>query len=285
MPAAIRFMGVNLIDRDSTVLTATSNVLPVSNVKHPHLKKVWRTSTRTNERINVDLVDTSATVKSFAIAGINLTRDGTIELLHSTDNSAFTSLGIINVDPSTKTGYGNAGYGDAGYGGFALTNDAGPALNKALFLFFSGLTSRYWRILLNDSANPDNFLSVGRVFLGDYLEPSAQIARGWKAELIDETVMDKSIGGQKWRNTRPVFMQMTFRLPHLNENQGIRDLFNTFFRRFGKQTDLFVVLFPDGSQQLQSATAYYGSFESGLGVSNPAIGVYSTDDLVFQESL
>lgn len=285
MPAAIRFLAINLVDRDAVVLSATSAVLPVTNIRHHHKKKVWRSSGVSSERINIDLVDTNLTVKGFALTGHNLTRDGTIELLHSTDNITFTSLGIINVDPDTKAGYGEGTYGQGGYGGFSLSNEDGPVIPDTHWLFFSGLTSRYWRILIKDAANSDNFLTVGRVFLGNYLEPAAQITRGWNVEVVDETQTKKSIGGQKWRTIRTPFLRVSFQLARLTENEGIRDLLNTIFRRFAMQNDLFLILFPDGSNQIKNATGIYGSFVSGLGVSNPAIGVYASDQIDFEESL
>lgn len=285
MPAAIRILAINLIDRSTTVLTASSAVLPVNNIQHPHKKKVWRTSGVTSERINVDLADINLTIKAFATTGHNLTRDGTIELLRSTDNVTFNTLGIINVDPSTKTGYGEGTYGQGGYGGFALSNEDGPVIPDTHWLFFSGFTDRYWRILAKDAANPDNFLSIGRVFLGNYIEPANQIIRGWSVEVVDETTTEKSIGGQKWRTLRTPFLRISFQLAVLTETEGIRDLFNTIFRRFAMQKDLFIILFPDGSDQLKSATGIYGSFVSGLSVSNPAISVYASDTLVFEESL
>lgn len=285
MPAAVRFLAINLVDRNAVVLSASSAVLPVTNIRHHHKKKVWRSSGVSSEQINIDLVDTNLTVKSFALTGHNLTRDGTIELLHSTDNVTFTSLGIINVDADTKSGYSEGTYGQGGYGGFTLSNEDGPVIPDTHWLFFSGLTSRYWRILIKDAANSDNFLTVGRVFLGNYIEPTVQVIRGWSTEIVDETQTEKSIGGQKWRTLRTPFLRISFRLVKLTENEGVRDLLNTIFRRFATHTDLFVILFPDGSTQVKNATGIYGSFVSGLGISNPAIGVYASDSITFEESL
>ena len=256
MPAAARFMWRNLINEISSVtLTATSATVPVANLAHHQLGKAWRTSGITSESITINLGTTSEPVKSVCVAGHNLTKNGTVEILHSTDNITFTSLGVKTV--------GSA---------------------KIVTFFFASLSKQYWRITLKDTTNPDNFIKVGRIFLGDYWEPAAQIMRQWSVEVVDETSMEKSIGGQKWRNIRDSFNRVSFRLPHLSKSEAVENFLN-FVRRVGMKDSMFISLFPDGGSTLRGVTDLYGRFFSAPGIQNPVISIYDTQEVIFEQDL
>jgi hypothetical protein len=259
MPAAARFMWRNLINELSSVtLTASSAAVPVTNIAHHALGKAWLTDGISSESVTIDLGTTTEAVKAVLISGHNLTTAGTAEVLHSTDNITFTSLGVRTA--SWPTTGGNV---------------------KNLSFFFSSLSRRYWRIVLKDPTNPDNFIKVGRLFLGDYWEPAAQIMRNWSVEIVDDTEVDKSIGGQKWRNVRDCFARISFRLPHLSKSEAIENFLN-FARRIGTKDSIFVSLFPDGSDSLRGFTDLYGKFVTAPGISGPAISIYSTDEVLFE---
>ena len=259
MPAAARFMWRNLINEISSVtMTATTSPVPVVNVAHHALGKAWRTAGVTSESVTINLGTTTEAVKSVLVAGHNLTTSGTVEVLHSTDNVAFTSLGVRTA--SWVTTGGNV---------------------KIVSFFFASLSKQYWRIVLKDPTNPDNFIKVGRIFVGDYWEPAAQIMRNWSVEIVSDTEIEKSIGGQKWRNVRDCFARISFRLPHLSKTQAIEDFLN-FARRIGSKDSIFVSLFPQGSDSLRGFTDFYGKFAIFPGISNPGISTYDTEEIVFE---
>ena len=256
MPAAARFMWRNLINEISTVtLTATSAAVPVSNIAHHQLCKAWRTSGITSESVTINLGTITESVRSVCVGGHNLTKNGTVEVLHSTDNVTFTSLGV-------KT--------------------AGSA--KIITFFFASLSKQYWRVTLKDTTNPDNFIKVGRIFLGDYWEPTAQIMRQWLIEIVNETEIEKSIGGQKWRNIKSPFNRVSFRLPHLSNSEAVNDFLN-IARRMGSKETIFISLFPDGSSTLRGITDLYGRFLQVPGISGSALSIYDTEEVVFESEI
>lgn len=259
MPAAARFMWRNLINEISSVaMTATSSPVPVTNLAHHALGKAWRTGGITSESVTINLGTTTEAVKAVLIAGHNLTLSGTAEVLHSTDNVSFTSLGVKTA--SWVTTGGNV---------------------KIISFFFASLSKQYWRITLKDSTNPDNFIKVGRVFLGDYFEPSAQIMKNWSVEIVSDTEIEKSIGRQRWRNVKDCFARISFRLPHLSKSEAVNDFLN-FARRIGNKDSIFVSLFPEGSDSLRGFTDFYGKFISAPGIGGSAISVYDTDEVLFE---
>ena len=279
MPAAARFMWRNLINEISSVtLTATSATVPVANLAHHQLGKAWRTSGVAEESVTIDLGTTSEIVRVVAVAGHNLRSGASVEVLQSSDGANFTSVASINPFVGT-TGFGEGGFGEGGFGGgiISITGE----VQAIVMLFFAALTKRYWRITLRDAGNADTFIKVGRIFLGDYWEPAAQIMRQWSVEVIDETSIEKSIGGQKWRNIRNSFNRVSFRLPHLSKSEAIENFLN-FARRIGSKDSMFVSLFPDGSVTLKAVTNLYGKFVQAPGISGPAISIYDTGEVLFE---
>lgn len=259
MPAAARFMWRNLINEISSVsMTATSSTVPVTNIAHHALGKAWRTGGIVSESVTINLGTTTEAVRAILVAGHNLTLSGTVEGLHSTDNVSFTSLGVRTASWATTGGN-----------------------TKIVSFFFASLSKQYWRIVLKDPTNPDNFIKVGRIFVGDYWEPAAQIMRNWSVEIVNATEAEKSIGGQKWRNVQDCFARISFRLPHLSKSKAIEDFLN-FARRIGSKDSIFVSLFPQGSDSLRGFTDFYGKFIVAPGISGSAISVYDTNEVLFE---
>lgn len=279
MPAAARFMWRNLINEISSVtLTATSATVPVTNIAHPQLGKAWRSTGVTEESVTINLATTSEPVRAVCIAGHNLRAGASVEILHSTDGVNFTSVASLNPFVGT-VGYGEGGFGEGGFGGGIISTTG--IVQAIVMLFFAAVKRQYWRITLRDAGNADNFLKVGRIFLGDYWEPAAQIMRQWSVEVVDETGIEKSIGGQKWRNVRDSFTRVSFRLPHLSKSEAIENWLN-FVRRLGMKDSMFVSLFPDGSTTLKAVTNAYGKFVQAPGIGGSAISIYDTEEVLFE---
>ena len=67
---------------------------------------------------------------------------------------------------------------------------------------FVGGSKQLWRLEFVNLANPDNYIEIGRMFLGNYFEPSRQFARGWEEMLIDPSRVEQSKQGQEWVDLR-----------------------------------------------------------------------------------
>lgn len=278
----MRILFDNLVDEDVTVLTASSSATgkPVSRLKNILRSVFWEATGKTEESVTADLGSGSITVKVAAITGFDLTREATVEFLHSTNNVTFTSLGVIKLGTPT-VGYGEGGFGEGGYGGFSPTL---PLIGHVISLFFSSLSSRYWKVIIKDPANTKN-IRLGRWFLGDYWEPaSIDVKRGWRIEVMDESEISKTIGGIKSVNKRPVFLRATYQHPPLSESDALDKLF-AIVRDFGAKRDIFLVLFPNEDLETKFIHSLYGSFDSNVTFTNIAMSNYDAGTIVFSESL
>ena len=278
----MRLLSTNLADADAAVLTASSTATgkPASRLKNTLRSVFWEATGKTEESVTADLGPGILTVKAAAITGFDLTREATVEFLHSTDNVTFTSLGVIKLGTPTA-GYGEGGFGEGGFGGFSPTL---PLMGHVVSLFFSALSSRYWRVVIKDPANTKN-IRLGRWFLGDYWEPaSVDVKRGWRIEVVDESEIGKTIGGIKSVNKRPVFLRASFQLPPLSESDAFDKLF-PIVRDFGGKKDIFIVLFPNEDIETKFVQSIYGSFEGNVSFANVALSNYDAGSINFSESL
>ena len=253
-PGQLRMLWSNLIDRDGTTLTPSTQPISVSNIKSQHRKRIWRTDSPLNQTLIIDLQNSADDVRCCALTGYNFTATATVALAYSDDAVAWTSVGGKTV------GDGNC-----------------------LFLFFTVINARYWRLTLNDTNSADGYLELGRVFLGDYWEPNASVLRGWSLKFLDRSDVKKSIGLQKWTNQREIVTQLTFQLPHLDELDAVKNFLN-IARRIGIKQDFFITLLPGASELYQMATGLYGRFSGIPGLIGSSSFAYDTGSIVFEES-
>jgi len=278
----MRILADNLVDRDATILTATSQSSGkrVERLKNILRSVFWEATGKVSESVTADLGPGTRTVRTMAITGFDLTREATVEFLHSTDNVSFTSLGVIVLGTST-VGFGEGGFGEGGFGGFSPNL---PLIGHVISIFFSALGSRYWRVTIKDAGNPKN-IRLGRWFIGDYWEPaSVDVKRNWRVEVVDESEINLTIGRQKSINERPVFLKASYDFAPLSESDALDNLF-VIVRDFCTQKDLFLVLFPNEDLETKFVTSLYGTFQGNTVWTNASMSSYNINRITFTESL
>lgn len=278
----MRLLAENLLDKDATVLTATSAATgkPVKRLQNILRSVYWEATGKTSESATADLGPGTRTVRALAITGFDLTREATVEFLHSTDNISFTSLGVIVLGTPTF-GFGEGGFGEGGFGGFSPTSNL---MGHVISLFFGALSSRYWRVTIKDPGNLKN-IRLGIWFIGDYWEPaSVNVKRRWRVEVVDESEISLTINRDKSINERPVFLRASFQLAPLSESDALDNLF-TIVRDFCTQRDLFLVLFPNEDLETKFIASLYGTFENNTVFTNAEMSNYNIGEIVFSEAL
>ena len=248
----LRLLWYNLIDLNVT-LTASSATTSATNIAHEHKGKVWRTS-GTSATLIVDLQAPDNSVRCFALTGHNFTANAVIQLAHSTDNVTYTDIAGTN---------GNA---------------------MVLAGFFTLTSSRYWRFTLTDTNNPDGYLEVGRIFLGDYIEPSNNIDVGYVIELASHARTKITRGLQRITDEAEERLRVTLRLSSLTESEALLQ-FIALLLNIGSKDYVFLSIFPEYSDSLGEILTLYGRFVQLPSIRNPAIGIYAVGDFVFEESI
>lgn len=90
---------------------------------------------------------------------------------------------------------------------------------------------RFWRFSIADSDNPNTYIELGAVFLGDWYEPTTGSPQfGWTEKEVDRTETVFSEGGQTFSDVRPKSAEFSFDYKALTktEKESLHDIFDTY---------------------------------------------------------
>jgi len=107
----------------------------------------------------------------------------------------------------------------------------------------SGGGYRYWRLDVNDSVNPTRS-EIGYMYMGDHVNVSRAINKGFTKQYIDNSKISKSVDGTKYYDESQKYQQFSgLQLGHLPNADRV--LLEAFIYEFGIHTPFFVSLDPD----------------------------------------
>lgn len=165
----------NRADEGTVTASAEVSTLPATLLQQTHVARVWRTATGTiNASVRIDL-GSSIACSVLALAGINLSATGTVQVTASDVSATGTEL----------------------YDSTALT---GVDVDYRLFVHIPSapVTARYWQAIINDPSLP--YLEAGRVILGELWQPTIGYRFGLTDAIRRSANVSVSTGGQSWSN-------------------------------------------------------------------------------------
>ena len=169
-------------DASLTANSATVNY-PATNVLDSRLSRIFKTDASTTATIVFDAL-TAVKVDSVVIANHNMVTGGTFKV----QGNATDSWGAPTVDETITFASGN------------MTKQ------------FTGGTLRYWRISIVNATNPDGFISIGRVWLGDgFTMPSISPTVGHSRS--SASVKSISVSGQSYMDARYFSSNISVKIP------------------------------------------------------------------------
>jgi len=124
-------------------------------------------------------------------------------------------------------------------------------INNDIMITHFDKTYRWWRIYIDDDTNDDGFISLGRVFLGSYFQPSRYIHEGYTLSRIDPSALALTEGGQISSIQRTKYRRLTYLFSGMTSSD--KTSFEAMFASRGLAKDLFVC---DDTDNAQSNTYY-----------------------------
>ncbi len=112
-------------------------------------------------------------------------------------------------------------------------NWTAPALSETfdwgagpMMAFFASTSKRFWRFEIDDPANPDGYLQIGRLGLGEYLQ-MPPIEPGAELPEVTTSQPSTSISGQVFGNDGQILLAPAFSLPIISQSERlqIREMF------------------------------------------------------------
>jgi len=138
---------------------------------------------------DVELYSTAKSVKAVFLAGHNLTSNAT-----------------ITVEANSSDDWASPAYSQS------------MNYDEDMCYLFLDETYEWWRIVINDSDNPDGYIEIGRIFLGDYLQfddpPKAEIPLVYN----DTSKIKYSLTGQAFGDEGIIYKTYNFVFPYWDED-------------------------------------------------------------------
>ena len=180
----VRFLTPNPADSATLTPSSEKTGFVAENVQDVRLTKRWVTGVSvTTEFVEFDFGAAQA-VTAAVIDGHDITTgDSNIKLFHSDDGAAWTEAAEFthSVD--------------------------------AMVVFISSLSHRYWKVEFDKSASGEE-RSVGRVFIGTYVQPTRGYQLGWRRTLSDMSQTKRAFSGTQYGDTRNLFWEVDLKLSH-----------------------------------------------------------------------
>ena len=144
-----------------------------------------------------------------------------------------------------------------------MTLAANPTTNCNFGTIIKIFTSKYERDLRLNVVNAPGDWDLGRIFIGTYFEPTYGYSPGWTGEYIDESMGQRTIGGQDHFDEIEQYRE--FGLSFKIDSQSQWELFQKMINTVGIRKDLFIALDYDNEPDEMTI---YGKFTSLPGMSS-----------------
>lgn len=244
---------------DAATITASHEVatMTAANLKTPRLSSAWRSTTLTGVNLVIDLGQAEA-INLAALLGTNFTSAATIRVRAATSQANLTASPLYDSTTVSAFPHWRADYPDR------------PVLHFPSSL----VTARWWRIDLDDGANPEAFLEAGRLYLSRAWQPSINLQKGWSLRWEDLSRVDFSLNGDPFVDERPRRRILSGSFDFLTRAamlSGIGEL----QRLQGIGGDILAIVDPDGSTTMIDDVVY-GLFTDTTPRVNAALGIWQT---------
>lgn len=260
----MKFFNDNFADLSSTTLTESSEVstLPVENVQHEHLTRVWRTgASSADENVVIDL-GSAMTVTAFIVKISDWTGLTSIAI----QGNAADSWGTPSVDES-------------------ITAPTSPALTYVDATLNGNY--RYWRFKFTKNSASDQ-IDVQRIFLGSFLEVSNLIEYdGVQDRLNDLSRTSRSRGGQTFSEEKDSVRELGLSLSNVTDAQ-FTSLVTGVWNTHGTYKPLWVEVSEYSTGTGPTGGLIYGKLTDRLSRDDPAYtgsGFVWDVDLSIEEQL
>lgn len=238
----------NRIDEATLSGGSWESTLPVTNIQNRKIGKVARTTNDAsgNTYINID-IGVSRFVKIVSVVNHNLSSIANWRILASNaadfstllyDSTEVDVWGVIHPYGSLQWGLENW------WEGTASDEEAEDWIPTTTHILSSTIYARYWRIQFIDTANPDGYIQVGRVFIGDGWQPTVNMDYGADLSWVTDTDSIQALSGAEYFNRTNPYRTATFKLSNMAIDEGLGNGFD-ITRKAGIDKEVFFIFDPD----------------------------------------
>lgn len=212
-----------------------TGTLPAIHLANANRGRVYRSASDTSEWVKVDLGSTQA-VGAIALVDAN-----------------FTSSAAVTIEANTSDAFTSPA--------FSTTLTVYDDLQSGVMVHFlsSSRSYRWWRVKVNDPANPDGYIQIGAVVLGPVFDLADAVRSDPVYRLVDGTQVVWAPGGTPHGYDLPFHVELDLSLGLQSKTALFSDI-HTALRSGGVRRDGILTLFGNDVDEHNSAklTTLYG---------------------------
>lgn len=204
----ILFSWINRCDSGTLSGGSWVSTLPLNNLKNRQVQRVARSTddATSSTQFVIDLLSARA-IGVLALAAHNISATGLVRVMGHTSNSwaspTYTSGWLPawpeNIALRSLLEWEDNEFWLANYSQELLTGYRAPFLH----VLPVANVLRYWRVEIDDTANPDAYVQIGRLFLGPAWQPDVNYVYGAELVYEDMTPVETSLSGAEYFDPRP----------------------------------------------------------------------------------
>jgi len=255
----VRWLKGSVLDDAQVNASSATTGLNSSHVKDPLIRKVYRTTGKSNEWVRFRASGGATGINMVFIGNHSLTKNAVV-LWQGNTTSNFDSGPALNT---TLT---------------VATDALGTALPKIGYFYTAVQTYLHWRLYFRDTGNASTNVDIGRIAVGRWTQPTQNLREGFTGRYIDPSRRMVSAGRQGYANVRPVFQEFTYSVGRVTEVQ--RDELVALYRSIGQHTAFVFALDP---LDRPSHNTIYAEFAEPLSWSSDVVRQSSLQELTLQE--
>jgi len=242
----VMFAFPNRADEATLSSGSWETTLPLANLQNRTLGVVARTTSDANASTKLDIDLTVARyILALSLVNHNASLDALIRVRGSTVSNFASNVydsGWIDVWP-TVYAFGDIPWGEINWWDGKYSEEERAGYTQTFTHVISATLARYWRVEIDDTANADGYIQIGRLFIGGGWQPSfnmlSSATLGW--ETSTEIQLAKS--GAEYFQRRTSYRVVQFQLGHMPGDEGMSKAFE-LMRRAGTDAEVLYLFDP-----------------------------------------
>lgn len=258
---------------DDVTLTATSAALPVANLQQTDVRKVWRSTSTSDQNIDMDF---------------GASRSPTWLYLENLNNKGSMAIDVVMSNASDFT--------SPTYTSTAALFDH-PLPYWSAFHWFDTAAGRYLRITIKEAGNSDGYLECGRIKVGTYFDGpnSRNVVVGPEFQARERGALIETRGGNFYSQQKQIAREVavTWQYAHDSDNWTIdANSFAELITETGQRDDMLISVYPEEDSDREHRHTVLGRMIANNGIRGntliqtpSGIVLYSSISITVRQSL
>ena len=250
--------------------------LPLTNLQNRTLSKVARSTDDANASTRLRFsLDTARVIGVLSVVNHNLSTTAQYRYRIYSD-SGYATLAYDSglIDVWAQAAFGTYEWEDLRFWDLTITDDDRELFTKTLTHIPTTIVSeQYHQIEFFDTANPDGYVQLGRIFIGSSYQPTINMSLGAGIGYENNTLIDAAMSGAEYFDRRDSFRVARFTLEHLSDSEAV---FNNDLQKLsGTDAEVLYIWDPSDTANLQRR-AFLGRIRSLSAIEQPYATLFRT---------